>query len=161
MTVAPAVNAQVTEGADTRDGVIDAFDRTCRIGFPSFETVARSANAAGWIERKVSVPSGSTLPADVILPRTFQRGNVTVLLVTPRPAFPGSKRSCQVTAVAKGKPDPRAYASAVAARFGLGAPIWQGKGPEAIATWRVANGTVNADIGRYHQTRSFSLRISD
>ncbi|MBW4331174.1 hypothetical protein KY084_09855 [Stakelama sp. CBK3Z-3] len=156
---AAAASAQLPKGVDTPEVVVAGFADTCRSGFPDFDAIARTAAAGGWTERATSVPHGSSLPGDVVLPRMFQKGEAMLALVTPSPRFADSVRACQVTAMAKGKPDLQTFVAQAATVLGLGSPRWEGKGDKAAASWATAAGTVRATIQRYGRVRSYSLQI--
>ena len=141
--------------------VIDGFAATCQRGFPDLNQVGHNAVAAGWAERQTRIPSGSSLPAGIVLPRMFGRGRAMMGLVQFNPTSSGGATpNCQVTALTKGKPRPEEIAALVAQRLALGPPAWAGKGDETVAAFRTPSGTVNASIARYNRARSYMLKIT-
>jgi hypothetical protein len=141
--------------------VIDGFGATCLNGFPDLQAIAKTALAGGWIERKAFVPRDSSLAPDTQLPRMLQKAEMMLILARYNPSFPKAPLSCQVTAMAKGRPDVRAFAALASGRLHLDpAPIWSGKDDDLTAEWAAGPGQViHLSVSRYGKVRSFSMQL--
>lgn len=149
----PAQGASVEIPAAT---YVQAFQETCRKGFPKLDEVAQSALLSGWQERSVRPvgPFPSELAAS--LPQAFRKGGIMLFLTRPQ-AGP-FKGVCQIASSAQPAP---ASSDIIAALT----PIMNGIGPVLTkskasdqATWSLGqNLEVQAGTRGTRKTRTAFL----
>ena len=143
--------------------IVEAFNETCRRGFPSFETIRANAIAQGWVETAVRViqpPRDRSNFAPVVL----RKGDVSLFMMTPAPSV-GAAQACQVTISTSGReriepPAIATFAAAVSAALGAGEPEISRDRQSDRARWRVAGGyIVDATVQIRGPGRSASLLV--
>lgn len=139
--------------------LVEAFNETCRRGFPDFETIRARALADGWVEASVrSLAPPGRGPA-IVPPQMLRKDELMLVLMSPNPSI-GMAHSCQVSA-SGGEPGALApLAAAVQETLGAGAPeMLRDRGSER-ARWRLVQGfTVHASIGVHGRTRTASIVV--
>ncbi len=138
---------------------LQAFNDTCRRGFPDLAVIARNAAAQGWQESTMRPVGGGPDPFAFIAARAFHRGGLTLFLTK----LPDGEvaRVCQITGPDTTTLTGADIAAAVSPSLNAGAPTPdRGKDRDA-ALWTVAPGiTVHAGVAVYRKTRTISLSVS-
>jgi len=147
--------------------LVQAFDETCRLGFPNLQTVRASAVANGWAEsqlRVIAAPRGR----DVAPPQALRKGRFSLLMAAgPRSGMP---QSCHVFAIGiQGRtrgsetialPELAPLAAALAASLGLGEPAVASSRDADQAQWRLAQGYIlTASVQSRGPGRSASIAV--
>ncbi|HEY0131918.1 MAG TPA: hypothetical protein VGB57_10985 [Allosphingosinicella sp.] len=158
MTV-PATVA-IAQSASDPAPVIEAFNETCRRGFPNLETVRLRAESQGWIRRSARMIAEGTDPRlrNVAMPEIYGKGDMMLVLSTPN-ALSG-KSSCGISASGKKTMDTATLAAAVSAALdGAQASIGKERGVEA-ATWHLQSGlVVRASVSKPGRIRTVNLTV--
>jgi len=126
--------------------IVEAFNETCRRGFPSFETIRANALAQGWAEtavRMIVPPRGSRNFAP---PLVLRKGDVSLFMLTPAPGV-AAAQACQVAVSMDGRsglepPAIATFAASVSAALGAGDPEFSRDRQSERARWRVAGGYI-------------------
>lgn len=154
----PAVAADIPEADAT--AYFQAFNETCRVGFPDLDAIAKAAAAHGWIERSVSSIAmiGNNR---IALPQSFSRGEMMLFLT--RPGSAAFSVICQVSGTAGTRLAGRDVAALVgpALNAGRGEPGPGDYKKDDLAVWDLGRGvTVQAGVNVYKgKTRTVSLAI--
>lgn len=139
---------------------LQAFDETCRAGFPDGDAIAKAAIAHGWIER--GVPSVAMIGTTrIIQPHMFSKGGL--MLFVTQGGIDAFSTVCQVTGAAATRLTGRDVAAVVGPRLNAGSPE---PGPGAykkddLAVWNLGGGiTVQAGINVYQgRMRTISIAM--
>jgi hypothetical protein len=140
--------------------VVAAFNDTCRRGFPDLDQVATVAAGAGWIERKVTVPSDSSLKGKTAtMPRFFAREPLMLILSRPGD-LKGAKLGCEVATSVDSPGTTEAVAAAVATATPFGAPEMISRKGEQVARWRRSPTiVVEGSATRYNRMHSIIMHV--
>jgi hypothetical protein len=140
---------------------LQAFNDTCRRGFPDLEAIAANAIAHGWIERTMRPVSGAVDPLRPELGRALNKDGLMLFLNAPGQG--NYKTVCQVTGSARTSLNGRDVAAVVSPSLKAGEPVLGPGNPKEddYARWTVAPGiTVQAGIGVYRRrVRSLSIAV--
>jgi len=142
--------------------IVEAFNETCRRGFPDFETIRANALATGWAETAVRV---IVPPRDRrnFAPLVLRKGDVSLFMMTPAPGV-AAAQACQVAISFTGRegvesPPIATFATAVSAALGAGEPEMSRDRQSERARWRVAGGWVVDAIVQHRPGRMASLIV--
>lgn len=137
---------------------LQAFNDSCRRGFPDLDVIAAYVVTQGWTETTPRIIAGGNL---MPLPRLFHRKGLLLSLVTPTT---GNERAvCQLTGTASTRLTGKDVAAIVSPSLNAGDPV-PGLGDpkqDDMATWIVAPGiSVQAGINVYRRkVRSLSISV--
>ena len=139
--------------------LVEAFNQTCRRGFPDLETIKAQALANGWTESGVRSLAPPGRGPVIVPPQALRKGELTLFLMSPNPSI-RMAQSCQVSASGGDAGALAPLAAAVQETLGAGAPeMLRERGTER-ARWRLVQGfTVHASIGVHGRTRTASIVV--
>ena len=139
---------------------LQAFNETCRRGFPDLDVIARHAAAQGWVESAVR-PTDGAAGVFATLPRILHKGGT--MLVLTRPDGGASSAVCQIAGSAATRLSGAEVAALMTPSLKAGAPIPGPGDPTADDhfRWTVAPGiTVDAGISVHaRKTRTISIIV--
>lgn len=163
MSVATSADAHATSAPEADPALyLQAFNETCRRGFPDLDAIAQAAVAHGWIERTIRPADGAADILSATLPRVLTKGEMIVFLTAPDI---GEFRSlCQITGTGhRTSLSGKDIAAVLSPSLNVGEPV-PGAGTskeDDYALWTVKPGmTVLAGISAYRKrTRSISISV--
>jgi hypothetical protein len=136
--------------------IVEAFEQTCRRGFPDLDAVERAALSNGWVSSGIRAVGGDARFQASALPRVFRKDGLTLFLATPNDI--GMKHSCQVASEAGRRLDLESLAAETARRFGAGAPERSSVRGTEMAKWR-DGGSLLLQASVHRRPRSASLQV--
>lgn len=160
VTLLAASPAMAKEEADPAL-YLQAFNDTCRRGFPDLDKIAVHAQSIGWVSSEVRRADGvADIFSDGPPFRVFHKNGLMLFLTTP----PGGdfKAICQVSGGSAGT---RAQSADIAAllspSLNAGEPTFSKEGGNDMAIWQVGPGmTVAGGINIYRKkVRSISISV--
>lgn len=80
---------------------MQAFNDTCRRGFPDLDTIAANATAQGWQLSEMRMISGPSKTLPETLPRAYHKGGLMLFLTLPTGGT--SQQVCQISGSAQTK----------------------------------------------------------
>lgn len=153
LATGPAMAAETTDPAM----YLQAFNDTCRRGFPDLDAIEVHAKANGWMPSAIRLIEGSVDSLSAM--RVLHKGDLILFLTVP----PGSefKAVCQVSGPAATKAQSADLATLMSPSLNAGVPFFSKDGGNDMAIWQVAPGmTVAGGINIYRKkTRSISLSV--
>jgi hypothetical protein len=159
LAIGPATLAGA-QGFSDPAPIVDAFNETCRRGFPDLATIRQRAESQGWIRRSVRLIAERSDPKlrNVAPPEFLQKGDLTLILSGPNGLW--NKTSCTISVSAGKTLDTRGLADAVSAALdGAQATVGREKGIER-AMWQVRSGmVVKASVSKLGQIRQANLAV--
>ena len=131
-----AAPAQPPQESGPQEAIAEAFNDTCRRGFPDVDLIGRHAAASGWVERSSRLIAERSDPAlkRMIPPRFFQRGEFTLIVMKASSFVP--RPSCSVSLRVGKEIDLNSVAGAVSHALGTGAPAMVRIDRAEHAQWR-------------------------
>lgn len=133
---------------------LQAFNDTCRKGFPDLDAIAASALAQGWQGSAIRAVGGGALPPG--LPRAFHKDGLMLFLVASSSDRAGA--SYQISGSDPTKLTGADMASLVSPSLNVAPPVFQKDKGSDVAVWTIAPGTtVQAGISIYGKMRTISI----
>lgn len=138
--------------------LLQAFNESCRQGFPDLDAIAAHVVTQGWTETTPRLVSGSGL---IVIPRMFHKNGLVLSLVTPN----GDAYSavCQVTGAGTTRLTGKDVAAIVSPSLNAGEPVFGPGDPKEddLAVWTVKPGiTVQAGVNVYRRkVRSLTISV--
>ncbi|WP_088184476.1 hypothetical protein [Sphingobium sp. Z007] len=137
---------------------LQAFNDSCRQGFPDLDMIAAHVVTQGWTETTPRIIAGAGVTQ---LPRIFHRNGLLLSLIAP---MDGDYRAvCQVTGSGSTRLTSKDVAAIVSPSLNAGDPVPGPGDPKQddMATWTVAPGiSVQAGINVYRRkVRSLSMSV--
>ncbi|WP_076068722.1 hypothetical protein [Sphingomonas montana] len=140
---------------------LQAFNETCRRGFPDLDTIARNALAHGWIEGSMRPVDGAADIFSAGRSRLLHRGGMLLFLTSPGNGPFGT--ICQITGGSGTRLSGRDVAAVMTPSLRAGDPTPGPGNPKAddYSVWTVAPGmTVQAGVSVYRgKVRSLSMAV--
>lgn len=164
LAIATASLANAAAGAaadrETADpaAYLQAFNDTCRRGFPDLDAIAQNALRQGWQESSMRPTSGVADIFSEALPRALHKDGLMLFLTHPTGGE--IKEVCQISGSATTKLTGADIVAVVAPSITSSQPVID-KGPDHDgAIWTVApTMSVKAGIAIYHKTRTISISV--
>ncbi|KMS58702.1 hypothetical protein [Sphingobium cupriresistens] len=138
--------------------LLQAFNESCRRGFPDLDAIAAHVVTQGWTETTPRLVSGSGL---IVIPRMFHKNGQLLSLVTPN----GDAYStvCQVTGAGTTRLTGKDVAAIASPSLNAGEPMLGPGNPKEddLAVWTVKPGiTVQAGVNVYRrEVRSLTISV--
>ncbi|QGP80047.1 hypothetical protein [Sphingobium sp. CAP-1] len=138
--------------------LLQAFNESCRRGFPDLDAIAAHIVTQGWTETTPRLISGNGL---IVIPRLFHKNGMLLSLVTPN--GDAYNAVCQVTRSGTTRLTGRDVAAIVSPSLNAGEPALGPGDPKEddLAVWTVKPGvTVQAGVNVYRRkVRSLTISV--